>query len=58
MMQVDDSDLTQDHIEFLQEWARALEITVAELLGRIVIACSEGELYVELAPELRPHADN
>ena len=58
MLQVDDSEFTQDHREFLQEWADSLGVSVEVLLGRIVIACSEGELYVENAPDLRPHADD
>jgi hypothetical protein len=54
MLQVDDSDFTQDHIDFLQEWADALGVSMEVLLARIVIATSEGELYIEKVPDLRP----
>ena len=50
----DDSDFTSDHIDYLQEWADSLGVSVEVLLGRIVIAASEGELYIEQAPEDRP----
>lgn len=54
MIEVDDSDFTPDHREYLQEWANNLGVSVAVLLGRIVIATSEGDLYTENAPAHRP----
>jgi pyrroloquinoline quinone (PQQ) biosynthesis protein C len=54
MLQVDDSEFTQDHIEFLQEWAEALGVSVEVLLARIVLATSEGDQYVEKVPDYRP----
>jgi len=54
MLTIDDSDFTPDHIEFLHEWAENLGISVEMLLARIVLACSEGDQYVEDAPCLRP----
>lgn len=54
MLTVDDSDFTPDHIEFLQEWADNLGISVEVLLARIILATSEGDQYIENAPELRP----
>jgi len=54
MLTVDDSDFTPDHIEFLHEWADNLGISVEVLVARIVLACSEGDQYVEKAPCLRP----
>jgi hypothetical protein len=57
MLEVDDSEFTPDHMEFLQEWADSLHVSVAVLLARIVIATSEGELYVENAPDLRPYIE-
>ena len=54
MLQVDESDFTPDHIEFLQEWADSLGISIAVLLGRIILATSEGDQYVENVPDLRP----
>ena len=55
MIEVDDSEFTPDHMEFLQEWAESLHVSVAVLLARIVTACSEGELYIEKVPDLRPY---
>jgi hypothetical protein len=54
MLTIDDSDFTPDHIEFLHEWADNLGISVEVLLARIVLATSEGDQYVEEAPEYRP----
>lgn len=36
MMEVDDSELTPEDHEFLKEWATALRVTVAVLVGRIL----------------------
>lgn len=54
MLVVDDSDFTPDHMEFLHEWAEALRISVEVLLARIILATSEGDQYVDKAPEYRP----
>ena len=54
MLEVDDSDFTPDHLEFLKEWADILGISVEVLLARIVLATSEGDQYVEKVPEFRP----
>lgn len=54
MLQVDDSDFTPDHMEFLNEWAAILGVTLEVLLARIVLAASEGDQYVEEVPDLRP----
>jgi hypothetical protein len=54
MLAVDDSEFTPDHIEFLQEWANNLGVSMEVLLGRIVLATIEGQLYIEKAPDLRP----
>jgi hypothetical protein len=43
VLEVDDSEFTPDHMEFLEEWAESLNVSVAVLLARIVIATSEGE---------------
>jgi len=37
MLQVDDSDFTPDHIEFLKEWAENLDISIEVLLARIIL---------------------
>ena len=57
MIAVDDSELTPDHNEFLQEWADKLGVSVEVLLGRIVIATCEGDLYSEDAPVDRPDGE-
>ena len=54
MLQIDDSEFTPDHLEFLQEWAENLSVPMEVLLARIVLATSEGELYIEKVPDLRP----
>lgn len=54
MLQLDDSEFTPDHMEFLQEWADNLGVSIEVLLGRIVVACCEGDQYVEKVPDLRP----
>jgi hypothetical protein len=54
MLQVDDSEFTPDHIEFLQEWADNLGVSMEVLLGRIVLATTEGDQYVERVPDYRP----
>lgn len=50
MIQVDDSKLTPDHRDFLERWAKVLEVSVPELLGRILMAGVEGEVYCEKVP--------
>jgi hypothetical protein len=57
MLKVDESDFTTDHREYLQEWADMLGIAVEVLLGRIVMATCEGDLYSEDAPEDRPDGE-
>jgi len=50
MIEVDDSKLTADHRNYVERWAAILGISVAELLGRILLAGIEGEVYVEQSP--------
>ena len=50
MIEVDDSKLTPDHRDFIDRWAKVLEVSVPELLGRILIAGIEGEVYCEKIP--------
>lgn len=50
MIEVDDSKLTPDHGDFIERWATILGVSVAELLGRILIAGIEGEVYCEKCP--------
>ena len=56
-LEVDDSAFTPDHREYLQEWANNLAVSIEVLLGRIVLAASEGELYAENAPADRPDGE-
>jgi hypothetical protein len=58
MIQVDDSDFTQDHLDYLNEWANAIGVSMEVLLARIILATCEGELYIENAPDLRPDGNN
>lgn len=54
MLAVDDSELTRQQIEFLEEWADALNVSVEVLLGRIVVATIDGFLYTEKIPDCYP----
>ena len=57
MIQVDNSDFTPDHREHFQEWTNNLGVSVEVLLGRILIATNEGDLYTENAPKDRPDGE-
>jgi hypothetical protein len=50
MIEVDDSKLTKDHRDFVERWAKILDVSVPELLGRILVAGIEGEVYCENVP--------
>lgn len=50
MIEVDDSELTEDHREFVERWANVLQVPVAVLLGRILVAGIDGEVYCEKVP--------
>jgi hypothetical protein len=51
MIEVDDSKLDDDDREFLQQWAKALRVSVAVLILRIVEAAIDGDQYIENRPE-------
>ena len=51
MIAVDDSELHDDDREFLEQWAKALGVTVAVLIMRIVQATIDGDQYLERRPE-------
>ena len=50
MIEVDDSKLTADHQDYVERWAKVLDVSVPELLGRILLVGIEGEVYCEKAP--------
>ncbi len=50
MIEVDDSKLTDCHRDYLERWAKVLGVSVAELLGRILLVGIEGEVYCEESP--------
>jgi hypothetical protein len=50
MIEVNDSMLSPDHRDFIERWATILHISVPELLGRILLAGIEGEVYCEQVP--------
>jgi hypothetical protein len=50
MLEVDDSQLTQDHRDFIEKWAQVLGVSVRVLLGRILVLAIEGEIYCEKVP--------
>ncbi len=47
----DETKLSTEDRAFLQAWADSLNITVSELLGRMLIAAVEGEHYIENMPD-------
>ena len=51
MIEVDDSELSDDERDFLQRWAAALQVPVPVLIVRILSACVDGDQYVEKRPE-------
>jgi hypothetical protein len=51
MIEVDDSELTEDERDFLQRWAEALQIPVAVLAVRILSATVDGDQYIESRPD-------
>ena len=51
MIEVDDSELSEDDREFLKEWADALEVPIEVLILRIVQAAIDGDQYIEMRPE-------
>lgn len=50
MIEIDDSKLTVDHRDYVERWANLLGMSVPELLGRILLAGIEGEVYCEQSP--------
>ena len=50
MIEIDDSRLTDEHRDLVERWAAILEISVPELLGRILVIAIEGEIYCEKLP--------
>jgi hypothetical protein len=51
MIEVDDSELTEDERDFLQRWANALQVPVGLLIVRILSAAVDGDQYIEQRPE-------
>lgn len=50
MIEIDDLELDADDHDFLQRWADDLGVSVAVLLGRVLVAAIEGDHYVEKRP--------
>lgn len=51
MLEVDDSELTEDERQFLQRWAEALQVPVSVLIVRILSAAVDGDQYIQSRPE-------
>jgi hypothetical protein len=51
MLELDDSELTDEEREFLQRWADALQVPVAVLICRILSAAVDGDQYIQSRPE-------
>ena len=54
MVLLDDSELMQEYQAFIKEWANAPGVPVPVLLGRIIVAAIDGQLYVEKIPDYCP----
>jgi hypothetical protein len=50
MIEVDDSELNADDREFLERWAKALDVPVGVLILRIVEATIDGDQYIAKRP--------
>ena len=50
MIEVDDSELDDDDREFLERWAKALQVPVGVLIIRIVEAAIDGDQYIKMRP--------
>jgi hypothetical protein len=50
MIEVDDSELDEDDREFLERWAKALEVPVGVLVFRILEATIDGDQYIAMRP--------
>lgn len=46
------SDLEPKDWAFLKEWSNRLNVTLEELLKRILVAAAIGQLYAEKIPEI------
>jgi hypothetical protein len=51
MLELDESELTDEEREFLQRWADALQVPVAVLICRILSAAVDGDQYIQSRPE-------
>jgi hypothetical protein len=50
MIQVDDSELDEDDREFLERWAKSLNVSLGVLILRIVEAAIDGDQYIKMRP--------
>lgn len=50
MIEVDDSELSEDDREFLIRWAEALKVDLEVLVLRIVEAAIDGDQYIKGRP--------
>jgi hypothetical protein len=52
MIEVDDSQLDDDDRAFLGRWAKALKVSVAVLILRIVEAVIDGDQFIANTPDV------
>jgi hypothetical protein len=50
MIEIDDKKLTKDERDFLQRWAEALGVPIAELVIRILSGAVDGDQYIAKRP--------
>ena len=51
MIEVNDSELSEDDREFLKRWAEALQVPVTVLIIRILSAAVDGDQYIQMRPK-------
>ena len=50
MIEVDDSELDEDDRDFLERWAKSLNVCLGVLILRIVEAAIDGDQYIKMRP--------
>lgn len=50
MIEVDDAELHENDREFLERWAKALEVPIGVLVLRILEAAIDGDQYIAMRP--------
>lgn len=54
MLDLDPLQLKPEYRSFLEEWSKALGVSIEELIKRILVAAIDGHRYVERIPDYHP----